>query len=534
MKLRGALRFSTAATIWLCVVLALLGPTLARSDYADAKGKDSAHREGEKQIRKGNYPKAIRIFNELIQSDPQDVRARLGAGLAHLKSLNYIACFDLASEVIRIDEKNARARALSGLALLRSGYFPQAVDQLVQAIHLNQKEALAYGGLAEIDYYENRARESRNKALYAVHLDPSEPDYLHTLARASSRMELFSEAADAYERFLQVAPKTDHERRDRIRGLIQFYRKLTGMHLHEVSGPKSAGVSFWLGGDRRPYISVRINGRDANFVVDTGSGFTVISNESAKRLGVSPIAKGGTSQGIGGSGKFPIVYGILGSVQLGDVRINSVPCFIRHFHGVKDRPKEETADGFIGLSVLSNFVTELDYKQRVMRLSRFDDGSETRRPESTDITVVPFRTTQNGLISIETLLDDGHRINAILDSGASSTVVSKAAVERLKMRDNIIKGQTVQVIGAAGIASNVELLFLRKCRVADLQQNNLRALVLDFGAINETSGFEQSGILGGDFLRHFRLTIDFSRAQLAFEPQTGAITRPQVPPKIEN
>jgi hypothetical protein len=53
--------------------------------------------------------------------------------------------------------------------------------------------------------------------------------------------------------------------------------------------------------------------------------------------------------------------------------------------------------------------------------------------------------------------------------------------------------------------------------VADIQQTNMRALVLDFGAINETSGFEQSGILGGDFLRHFRVTIDFSRALLAFQ-----------------
>jgi predicted aspartyl protease len=138
---------------------------------------------------------------------------------------------------------------------------------------------------------------------------------------------------------------------------------------------------------------------------------------------------------------------------------------------------------------------------------------------------VPFRTTQNGLISIETELDGAHRINAILDSGASSTVISTAAVNRLNMRDSIIKGQTVRVIGAAGISENVELLFLRHCRVADLEQNNLRALVLDFNAINETSGFEQSGILGGDFMRHFRIRIDFNRAEVTLQPHTGAITR---------
>src|SRR6185503_2152358 len=193
---------------------------------------------------------------------------------------------------------------------------------------------------------------------------------------------------------------------------------------------------------------------------------------------------------------------------LGDLKVRMVPCFIRSFHGIKERPVEERADGFIGLSILSHFITELDYKENEMRLDR-----NFERPVPavalSDTTVIPFRTTQNGLISIETEFEGSHMVNAILDSGASSTAISAAAVERLNMRDQIIKGQTANVIGAAGITNNVEMLFIRNCRVADLLQSNLRALVLDFGAINETSGFEQSGILGGDFLRHFRVTIDF-------------------------
>jgi hypothetical protein len=62
----------------------------------------------------------------------------------------------------------------------------------------------------------------------------------------------------------------------------------------------------------------------------------------------------------------------------------------------------------------------------------------------------------------------------------------------------------------------VQLLLLKNCRVADIEQRDLQALVMDFSALNETSGFEQSGILGGNFLRHFRLTIDFNRGQLVF------------------
>jgi hypothetical protein len=81
------------------------------------------------------------------------------------------------------------------------------------------------------------------------------------------------------------------------------------------------------------------------------------------------------------------------------------------------------------------------------------------------------------------------------------------------------------VVGAAGIAENVEMLFLRDCRLADLGQTNLRALILDFDAINETSGFEQSGILGGDFLRNFRVTIDFPRTQVRLQPQLASLPK---------
>jgi predicted aspartyl protease len=479
-------------------------------------------RQAKKAIRAGKYDDALKIYQDMIDANPRDVSPKLGASFAYLKLQNYVLCFERATEAINLDADNARAHALSGISLLRSGFVRGAVIELQQALNLDPKEALAYGGAAEIDYYEGRPKESRAKSFYAHQLDPDEPDYLVTYARSSSRVEDFKEAADAYELFLEISPPSDHERRDRIRGLIQFYRQLAGLRVHQVSGSAVTQIPFQLGADRRPYVKVKINGREAVFVIDTGSGFTVMSKDAAKRFGVSEIARGGKSQGIGGSGKFQIVYGLIKQIQIGEAKVRMVPCFIRPFHVATGGPPEETAAGFIGLSILSHFVTELDYKESSMRLDR---STNSQRADTPGVTMIPFRTTQNGLISVETEFNNNKNLNVILDSGASSTVVSVAAVERLNMRDQIIKGQTASVVGAAGITDNVQLLFIRNCRVADQLQSNLRALILDFGAINETSGFEQSGILGGDFLRHFRLTIDFNRALLALQPHTPPITK---------
>jgi tetratricopeptide (TPR) repeat protein len=518
MKSSSIQRLPRLTLLLLWLTLALLPFTTAALQRQTSDQANNALKDGRKAIRAGEYYKAIAIYKELLEKDASNLQARLGLSLAYLKIQDYRLCYDEATLALKTNPESARARALAGMSLLRSGFVSHAVQELIQAYQLDPKEPMAYGAAAEIDYYEGRARESRAKAFQALTLDSTEPDYLITIARASSRLEMFNEAADAYEQFLVIAPRTDTERRERIRGLIDFYRQLSGIQVHQISGPDFSETPFRLGTDRRPYVTLKLNGKDATFVIDTGSGFTVISKDIAKQFGVSEIARGGTSQGVGGSGKFPIVYGLIRSLQIGDFRTRAIPCFIRPFHGHNDRPSEERAVGFIGLSILSHFIAELDYKDHVIRLTR--DDLPLKADALTDATVIPFRTTQNGLISIETEIDGAHLINAILDSGASSTVISTAAVERLKMSENIIKGQTARVIGAAGITENVELLFIRNCRVADLNQTNMRALILNFDAINETSGFEQSGILGGDFLRNFRITIDFNRAQVRFKPHS--------------
>ncbi len=510
-----ALPISLVASVWQ--------PESRSSAAPFEQGSENInHREARKAMRRGDYDTAAKIYSRLLVLNPDDFKARIGVSLAFLKMSDYARCFDAASEALNAQRTSARAHSLAGIALLRSGYVRLASEELQIAVNLDPNDALAYGGAAEVDYYEGRIAESRRKSIQAHKLDPDEPDYLITYARASSRAEDFKEAADAYQLFLQVAPKTDVERRSRILGLIRFCRRLSGIRVHQLSGAESADLPFYLGSDRRPYLHVKVNGRDALFVVDTGSGFTVISSEAAKHLGVSEIARGGKTQGVGGSGKFEIVYGLIRSMDIGATTLRMVPCFIRRFHGDVERAVDERANGFIGLSILAHFIAELDYKDHRLRLDRRQGSSLPAA--GVGITVLPFRTTQNGLISVEAELDDKKTINAILDSGASTMVISAKAVERLKLDDQIIKGQKRSVIGAAGITPNVEMLLIRNCRVADLQQSNLSALIMDLSAINETSGFEQGGILGGDFLQDFRLTIDFNRAKLTLQRHTPVPT----------
>ena len=47
---------------------------------------------------------------------------------------------------------------------------------------------------------------------------------------------------------------------------------------------------------------------------------------------------------------------------------------------------------------------------------------------------------------------------------------------------------------------------------------NIHAAVLDMEAINETAGFEQTGIIGGNILRRYRVVFDFGRGRIRLDP----------------
>ncbi|HEX5709238.1 MAG TPA: retropepsin-like aspartic protease, partial [Pyrinomonadaceae bacterium] len=132
---------------------------------------------------------------------------------------------------------------------------------------------------------------------------------------------------------------------------------------------------------------------------------------------------------------------------------------------------------------------------------------------------IPFRSTSSGFLSGEVQVEGVSRpFNFIIDTGASISVISEALATRLEALDRYQKVSRIKVYGAAGVAEDVQMLNIPHVRIGPIPQRNVAAAVIDMDAINETSGFEQTGIVGGNILRHFRVTFDFSRAVVRLEP----------------
>ena len=486
-----------------------------------------------KALREGEFEAAEKIYRELIERDLKDMPARLGLSFAQLKQRNLRDAYDNAARAIAADPLNARAHALLGSALLASGEFLLSIEEFRTAIGLDPNEALAIAGLSMINFYENRPQVALIGLRRAVEIEPDEPDYVFSYAQAAARSERYREAADSYDAFLRIAPKTDADRRARLRGLIDFLRYLGAQSdpLYGTDGPARVEVPFELV-NSRPVLSVRINGsrKPLRFVIDTGSGMCVLSQESAQRLGVKPIARGGLARAVGGGGRFEIVYGFLTSLQIGEAELDRVPVYIREFHNT-----QEPVDGYIGLSVLSRYLATVDYGTRTLTLDRsrqlqLPEEAVTPAPAPAGsaapagrVIELPIRSTSSGFWSGAVQLDGiGRALNFIVDTGASITVVSRQLAER----EDILRFEQktrLKVFGAAGVTDDVPLLLLPRVSLGAYTHPNLAAAVLDMAPINETSGFEQTGILGGNILRFFRVTFDFGRGVVRMEMIPGYV-----------
>jgi tetratricopeptide (TPR) repeat protein/predicted aspartyl protease len=469
-------------------------------------------KQAQKEGRKGRAAEAEKLYRQIIEVDPRNSDAKLAMAYLLVKQRRIREAYELSFDIAKTEPKNSRAYAVLGATFLTAGRFHEARTCFITSIQLNRKEDLAWAGLGMLEFYENRIEDSISDLEEATFREPNEPDYQFALGQVSARAERYKEAADAYKRFLMISNDLDSDRRARIKGLVNFLNYLgQKTSLYNTDGGAQTNVPFALIGNR-PVIKVRVNGRDdsLNFVLDTGSGISVISDKTAHKLKINPVTRGGYARGIGGDGKFEIVYGFLRDVSIGDVRIRNVPVYIREFHTTN-----EDIDGYIGLSLISKFLTTIDYGSLTFALTK--KPAEPSGTTDQDLSL-PLRLTSSGFLSGEVKLEGvDDTFNFIVDTGASVSVISDE-IASLQPVSRYSRSEKMRVVGSAGITDDVPSFMLPRVTFGNNTREGVAAIALDLDLINEASGFQQAGILGGNFLRNYRLTFDFKNSKVKFVP----------------
>ena len=400
-------------------------------------------------VKSGDYERAVQLFDRARTEAPTSTSASCGLAWAYIKLRRYAEASNAVAPVLAASPEHPRALSLVALAQMRSGLLRPAAENFVLAATKDPREPLAIAGLAEILLYTGRFAESLQYAEQAVRLQSDEPDYLFLLGQIAARAEHFEEAAEVYELFLKRAPKIDRERRARIKALIDCCRALVGLRLYAASGPGEASIPFEFSNGSLPIVAVFLNGKGPyRFAIDTGSGFAVITDSIASTLRMKPIAKGGSSQGVGGEGRFPLVYGLIRRFSVGPVTLENVPTYIRKSH----QDASERIDGYIGLSILTRFLSAIDYPKKRLDLRPLDSQVAELGP---DDVAVAYQVTGGSMLSVPTDVKTGSSLNFILDTGATTCVVATDVFDLYDLGTIYPAGASARVVGAAGVTEGV-------------------------------------------------------------------------------
>ncbi len=482
-----------------------------------AKDARQTVRDAKKLTKKGDLEGAEQLLRPLVEANQlnNSVNSDLTLALAYVlvKKRELVEAFELSNKIALDEPKNAHAQAVLGTVLLTAGNFDAAHAALTTALALDHTDSLAWAEYGLLNFYRNRIVESLDALDEAIYYSPNEPDYIYAYAQVAARDEKYKAAAAAYRKYLDVSDESDQEKRERIKGLIKFFAYLGNQEtLYSLSGKDQTSVGISLISNR-PVLNLRVNKSEKplQFVLDTGSNICVISDRAAEKLKIKPITRGGNAVGIGGDGKFEIVYGFLRSVEIGETRIKNVPVYIRKFHQIN-----ESIDGYIGLSMLSKFLTTIDYGNLTFSLIKKSKVKDSNA-ENSEFSK-PLHLTPSGFLSGEVRIKGIEApLNFIIDTGASVSVVSNDLAESREF-GTMIPGEKMSVVGSAGVSRDIPSFLLPSVSFGKSFCEKVVVVSLDLDLINQSAGFEQSGILGGNFLKNYRLTFDFENSKVLFIP----------------
>ena len=268
-------------------------------------------------------------------------------------------------------------------------------------------------------------------------------------------------------------------------------------------------VGFRLAGAENPLILIptHVNGRGPyEFILNTGAGTSLLTPRLADELG---ITVSGARQGRGAAGRVPVAMARVESLAVGEARGGGMPVGITADLDRIGAAVGHRIEGDIGYDFLKAFRLTIDYRRRVVRLAPGGTytGFEVVGPVGSAHAEVPFRLAAPAkpLVLVPAFVNGQGPHTFVLDTGASATVLSPELAAALRIETAAAEPMT----GGGGMLQ-ATLGRASSLTVGGAALEDVAVMVADFladlGRVLETP---LDGILGYNFLRHFRVTLDY-------------------------
>ena len=354
-------------------------------------------------------------------------------------------------------------------------------------------------------------------ALLANELDTAVKHLALAINQGLRSREALAHLAEAYYRQGRLGSAAYCYQRLGREGLAGTLAAMGELDAYRLAGTRTSIEIPWVTDNPLPVLAARINGRNANLVLDTGAGDTVLDAQFAVAAGVR--LGGQEHRAFAGGMPALVTYGHAEHLSLDDFPIRDIPVQVMDitpaFGGwFPDLP----IHGILGTGVFSRFRTTLDYRSGRLRLETPGKTDESQRENGRrDRSGAPLWLAENQLLltcADLPALDQGiWFLDSGMTGGAFAVPESRAAALGLEVDEGIA------FVGAGGGGTvqghRVRVDWLRLDRLCS---NDLEGIVLGSFPIEQSVGFAVHGLIGHDLLRDSVLTLDFPAMRLLLSP----------------
>jgi len=278
-----------------------------------------------------------------------------------------------------------------------------------------------------------------------------------------------------------------------------------------ILSPRNVKVKFRLAGGAQPLIllPVQVNGDGPfEFILDTGAGTSLLSSDLAKKLKIKIIS---TKEGQSAGGKISVSLAKVDSLAVGQAKLDDVDVGIVDLTHIGNTIGTKI-DGDVGYNFLKHFRITIDYHDCEIRL---DEPRRIQRLGRSSKAEVPMRLASlaKPLLLVNVHANGHGPFQFAIDTGTSTTAIAPELAQQLGLNSSPVGPLTT-----GGAQVNVTAGTLESFKVGRAGVDDLVVVVADFFAtLSQAVGAKLDGIVGYNFLRNFRVVMDYPSGKFRLE-----------------
>ena len=266
---------------------------------------------------------------------------------------------------------------------------------------------------------------------------------------------------------------------------------------------RSSKTKFRLAGGAQPLIllPVHVNERGPfDFILDTGAGTSLLSSDLATELDVKTI---GSKEGQSAGGKVSVSLAKIDSLAVSETKLDNVDVGIVDLSHI-GKTVGAKIDGDLGYNFLKHFRVTINYRDCELRL---EDPKRVESFARGTQTEVPIRLANPAkpLILVDVHAHGRGPFQFAIDTGTSTTAITPELAKELGVETSPVGAGTT-----GGAPIDFHAGSLRSFQLGGAKIDNMDVVVADFFTmLNAAIGAKLDGIVGYNFLRAYKVVIDY-------------------------